>query len=457
MSESGNFSEGAATQGSAAGNHGGKSDSLARRFEAHFGGMEGVQVLEHVVSASQMRNFHLVLPQFIRERLPGAVVTGIEKRNEKSDAEGVVHYLQIRDIRETLPLWVSMWVSETDRMTGLTNVAVFFSYHGQAAALTAWQSGAFSLVNLVIYSRDAALSQRLLDELLEFERERHVLRGRLVEAWNKPPGPDIRSFGHHRILPRSGAGWEDLILEPETRRRIEDEVIEHIRHAPALRRNGFETQRNVIFHGPAGTGKSLACRAVASALPGVTTVVNPGHLLWRLGESFTLARELKPAVVVIEDLDLFAVSRDENGFRLELGELLNELDGIGRREDVFVLFTARTVAHLEEALVRRAGRVDCVIEFPLPGEETRARLIRHFAGKALLEEADVPAMARATAGASPARIKEVMRRTLICALRAGSVTPEGFGVLRREHFDRALADLEAVPGKASAKGPPGFA
>jgi ATP-dependent 26S proteasome regulatory subunit len=93
-----------------------------------------------------------------------------------------------------------------------------------------------------------------------------------------------------------------------------------------------------------------------------------------------------------------------------LNRLLNELDGLRERADVFFILTTNRPSMLEPALVSRPGRIDQAIEFPLPDASLRRRLIALYARGLRLPGALMDNLATRTEGASPAFIKELLRR-----------------------------------------------
>ena len=93
-----------------------------------------------------------------------------------------------------------------------------------------------------------------------------------------------------------------------------------------------------------------------------------------------------------------------------LNRLLNELDGLRERADVFFILTTNRPDTLEPALASRPGRIDQAIEFPLPDERLRRRLITLYARTLAVPPGLVDDLARRTDGASPAFIKEFLRR-----------------------------------------------
>jgi ATP-dependent 26S proteasome regulatory subunit len=80
-------------------------------------------------------------------------------------------------------------------------------------------------------------------------------------------------------------------------------------------------------------------------------------------------------------------------------------------EIIFLVTTNRPEA-LERALASRPGRVDQAIEFPLPDEAGRRKLIRLYAAGAAIDDEVVSQTARMTDGVSASFIKELMRRAI---------------------------------------------
>lgn len=168
-----------------------------------------------------------------------------------------------------------------------------------------------------------------------------------------------------------------------------------------------------------------------------------------LPEYMALARLLQPAVVVIEDAELIArdrSARDSACDEIMLNRLLNELDGLRERADVFFILTTNRPDTLEPALASRPGRIDQTIEFPLPDETLRRRLIALYARSLDLPTALTNDLARRTDGASPAFIKEFMGRIAQHHLDAG-----GHGEVTRETAEAALHEMLFTGGELNAR------
>jgi ATP-dependent 26S proteasome regulatory subunit len=119
-----------------------------------------------------------------------------------------------------------------------------------------------------------------------------------------------------------------------------------------------------------------------------------------------------------------------------LNRLLNELDGLRERADVFFILTTNRPEMLEPALVSRPGRIDQAIEFPLPDAGLRRRLIALYARSLTVADGLMDELATRTDGASPAFIKELLRRVAQHHLEAGN-SPE----VSRDTADSALHEM----------------
>ena len=134
-----------------------------------------------------------------------------------------------------------------------------------------------------------------------------------------------------------------------------------------------------------------------------------------------------------------------------LNKLLNEMDGLKEEADILFILTTNRPEALERALASRPGRVDQAIEFPLPDEEGREKLVRLYARG--VERADdvVRAIVRRTEKVSAAFIKELMRRSVQFHLeRNGDGCVSSWRTSRspgRNALQRRLAEPETAGGR----------
>ena len=129
-----------------------------------------------------------------------------------------------------------------------------------------------------------------------------------------------------------------------------------------------------------------------------------------------------------------------------LNRLLNEMDGLRERADVFFILTTNRPETLEPALASRPGRIDQTIEFPLPDLDLRRRLIALYARTLPVPQPLVDDLAIRTDGASPAFIKELLRRVAqhhLATEEPASVT--------RETMEAALHEMLFSGGSLNAR------
>ncbi|XZE21535.1 AAA family ATPase [Pirellulaceae bacterium SH449] len=88
-----------------------------------------------------------------------------------------------------------------------------------------------------------------------------------------------------------------------------------------------------------------------------------------------------------------------------LNKLLNEMDGLKEAADILFILTTNRPEALEAALASRPGRIDQAIEFPVPDQAGRRKLIELNAPNVGLETESMDELVTRTQGVSAAFIK----------------------------------------------------
>jgi ATP-dependent 26S proteasome regulatory subunit len=178
-----------------------------------------------------------------------------------------------------------------------------------------------------------------------------------------------------------------------------------------------------------------------NALPRHTALLVTAEQVGMLDEYIGLARLLQPSVLVLEDVDL--IGRQREGLQVEreslLNRLLNEMDGLRPDAEILFLLTTNRPESLEKALAARPGRIDQAIEFPLPDEIARRKLVRLYAAGAAISDDVVCDAARITEGVSASFIKELMRRAIQFHLECRS-DGDAIQILQND-IDQAIDEL----------------
>jgi hypothetical protein len=283
----------------------------------------------------------------------------------------------------------------------------------------------------------------LADLVVEAER-RNVYRGHVISLSPGELGMGPQSLVAFHDLP--AIGQADVILPPGVLERIERHTVVFATQAARLKAAGRSLKRGLLLHGPPGTGKTLTIMYLAGQMPGRTVILTTGLGMGLLHPVVGMARALAPAMVVLEDVDLIAEERGSAWGRNGplLFELLNELDGLQDDCDVIFALTTNRPEILEPALAARPGRIDLAVELPLPDAGGRRRLLELYARGLTLAGVDLDAVVEGTKGASPAFIKELLRKAALLAAEAtpadGTDGPAALTVTQ-DHLATALAEL----------------
>jgi cell division protease FtsH len=260
-----------------------------------------------------------------------------------------------------------------------------------------------------------AISQNFFRNLEECVLKAESYRGKILSLEAEEGGPSYsgKSAGI-KVHKLRTVEREQVILPAKTLELLERNVVQFVRQRAALVRHRQATKKGILFYGPPGTGKTHTIHYLAKALDGHTTLIITAEQVGLLAEYMTLARLLQPSLVVMEDVDLIAKDRQEMGVCEEvmLNKLLNEMDGLNEEADILFILTTNRPESLERALASRPGRVDQAIEFPLPDDVGREKLVQLYSQGMSLGDELVKSVVRRTEKVSAAFIKELMRRTV---------------------------------------------
>ncbi len=184
------------------------------------------------------------------------------------------------------------------------------------------------------------------------------------------------------IIEKPDITWDDIGGLNEEVEEIK-EVIELPLKSPNLFKDvGIQPPKGLLLHGPPGTGKTLLAKAVANSTNSTFIEVVASELVQKfIGEGaklvkeiFQLAKEKAPSVVYIDELDALAATRMELGTSGErevqrtFMQFLAEIDGFKPLGNVKVIGCTNRKDILDPAVLR-PGRLDRLIEVPLPDKE----------------------------------------------------------------------------------------
>ncbi len=272
----------------------------------------------------------------------------------------------------------------------------------------------------------------------ELDRLRHLLnvyRGHVIDVTLSQMGELSLEFASVPSTARS-----DVILPEPVLARIERHALGVLAHRDALRAAGQHLKRGLLLYGPPGTGKTHTTRYLIGEMTSYTRLSLTGRALHAISSAAELARDLQPAVIVLEDVDLVAEDRSfGHGSSSVLFDLLDAMDGAAGDADLLFVLTTNRADLLEPALAARPGRVDVAVEIELPDAEARRRLLDLYGGSVPLQlsDAEVETVVERTDGVTASFLKELVRRAVLESLF--DHTP--LETVTAEHTGRALDDL----------------
>ncbi|MGH9129384.1 MAG: AAA family ATPase [Acidimicrobiales bacterium] len=299
-------------------------------------------------------------------------------------------------------------------------------------------------VRVEVLATERQQAAATLDELRRLMGEHNVYRGKVVSLGNGDMRRGMPGLGvTFHTLPQLSRG--DIVLADGVLQRVERHTIGIALHREVLLAGRRHLKRGLLLHGPPGTGKTLTVMYLLAQMPERTTLLLSGKGMGAVGASCALARQLQPATVVLEDVDLVAEDRGHfPGSNPLLFELLDEMDGLAEDADVIFLLTTNRADLLEPALAARPGRVDQAVDVALPDATCRQRLLELYARGLAMDVEDWAPVVEATDGVSASFIKELLREAALVSAEAGD------SVVTAAHVQSALQELTVAGGALTA-------
>ncbi|MFG1884463.1 ATP-binding protein [Micromonospora sp. NPDC049102] len=164
------------------------------------------------------------------------------------------------------------------------------------------------------------------------------------------------------------------------------ELIElPLKHHDLLERIGARRVKGVLFTGEPGTGKTMLARIIAQESQATFYQINGPEVVSKwFGQSEELLRKIfahakrqESAIIFFDEIDSIAGQRDDEAHEASnrlVAQLLTLMDGFNADSNVVVIATTNRPHDIDVAL-RRPGRFDWEIHFPLPGRGDREQIL----------------------------------------------------------------------------------
>ncbi|KAJ7535761.1 hypothetical protein O6H91_12G044900 [Diphasiastrum complanatum] len=185
-------------------------------------------------------------------------------------------------------------------------------------------------------------------------------------------------------------GWESVAGLQDVVECLKEMVILPLLYPGSFKSLGILPPRGVLLHGHPGTGKTHVVRALAGACArGKQKVAyfsrkGADCLGKYVGDSerqlrllFQMAEQYQPSIIFFDEIDGLAPKRSQHQDQTHcsvVSTLLALMDGLKPRGSVVVIGATNRPDALDPAL-RRPGRFDREVYFPLPSIEDRAAIL----------------------------------------------------------------------------------
>lgn len=240
------------------------------------------------------------------------------------------------------------------------------------------------VVSIITSNKHRDWNKELLEEANLWAKENNYLKGEKFAL-------------NGAFLKKSKDDWESLIIEFDIKDAVKKSTNSLEKKGRKLESRGF------LFIGEPGTGKTKTGRIILNNVDSTFVWVSSRDFdrggTRALSLAFSLARDLAPTILFIEDIDTWL-----GGYIVDL--LKTELDGLRQNKGIVTILTSNNPERLPDTLLDRPGRFHHVLRFPLPKAEFREEMICNWAGdinKKILDE-----IIEKTEDFSGAHIKELV-------------------------------------------------
>jgi len=222
--------------------------------------------------------------------------------------------------------------------------------------------------------------------------------------------------------------WDDVAGLHAAKEALKEAVILPIKF-PQLFTGKRKPWKGILLYGPPGTGKSYLAKAVATEANSTFFSISSSDLVSKwLGESeklvkslFEMAREAKPSIIFIDEIDSLCGSRSdsesESARRIKT-EFLVQMNGVGNDTDGVLVLAATNIPWSLDSAIRR--RFEKRIYIPLPESPARGNMFKIHLGKTphRLEAADFKKLGDMTEGYSGSDVSIIVRDAMMQPVRA---------------------------------------
>ncbi|HQK88684.1 MAG TPA: AAA family ATPase [Acidobacteriota bacterium] len=221
---------------------------------------------------------------------------------------------------------------------------------------------------------------------------------------------------------------------------------------------GAQPPNGVLLYGPPGTGKTLLAMALAREAEAVFFHVRVTNVVTKwyadsfdvLQEVFTQVKECGRCILFLDEIDDFIFDRAapeemRHASRRLVNSVAEQLDDIGRSGDILAVASTNRPDAVDSTLIR-PGRLDQLIEVPLPETDGKREIIQihmakaeAMAGRKLFNQLDLDPILARTVKMNSADLAEIVQKSLEEKVRQEGSGAQP-GLVTTDDMQRAIED-----------------
>ena len=226
-------------------------------------------------------------------------------------------------------------------------------------------------------------------------------------------------------IPENALRIDDLILEPDMRTRLR-KLANRMVNIDEIEAMGGSVPAGVLFHGPAGTGKTIAAMALAKASQWAFLKTSGHDLLHtpqKMDDLMRLAKDIRPCIIFIDEADDVLADRRSAIISKDVtNKLLTIMDGAGGKTKDILFIAATNAPDLIDDAMLRGGRFTEKVAFDVPGNVALHAYVSKWIANTkapLADDFNADAAVVLLSGQSLANVVEILQSAVNEAISTG--------------------------------------
>ena len=241
-------------------------------------------------------------------------------------------------------------------------------------------------------------------------------------------------------IPENALTIDELILEPDMRARL-NKLATRMINIDEIEAMGGSVPAGVLFHGPAGTGKTIAAMALAKASKWAFLKTSGHDLLHsptKIDDLMRLAKDIRPCIIFIDEADDVLADRRTSALSKDVtNKLLTIMDGAGGKTKDILFVAATNAPDLIDEAMLRGGRFTEKVAFDVPGDAALHAYVSKWIANTkapLADDFNAEAAVALLSGQSLANVGEILQSAVNEAISTGET----------KHFKVNILHLQAA-------------